>query len=61
VVSYDSILVTKQKAAWIRDTGLGGAMFWESSEDRTGSQSIIQNVALVLSGNDSSGLNNTPN
>lgn len=61
VVSYDSIPVAKQKAAWIRDTRLGGAMFWESSEDRAGSQSIIQNVALVLGGNDSSGLDSTPN
>ena len=61
LISYDSITVAKQKAAWIQDTGLGGAMFWESSEDGTGSKSVIQNVALVLGGNDGSGLDNTQN
>jgi hypothetical protein len=36
-------------------------MFWEGSEDGTGSQSIIQNVALALGGNDSAGLDSTQN
>ena len=36
-------------------------MFWESSKDRTGSQSIIQNIALVLTGNNRAGLDSTQN
>ena len=36
-------------------------MFWESSIDRTGGNSIIQNMADILGGQDGAGLDKTPN
>jgi len=36
------------KAAFVKSRGLGGAMFWESSGDRTGSGSLIGAVAGTL-------------
>ena len=35
LVSYDSVTVANKMAAWILDGRLGGAMFWEISEDKT--------------------------
>jgi hypothetical protein len=56
LVSYDSIQVAKQKAAFIQTTGLGGAMWWESSADRAGENSLIQNVVQIIGGEDGSSL-----
>jgi chitinase len=61
LISYDTILVAKQKGAWIKQMDLGGAMWWESSADRLGGQSLIQNVAGVMGGMDGSGLENSTN
>ena len=59
VVSYDNNLVGEQKATWIISNGLGGAMFWECSQDSS-DQSMIQTVANVL-GTNSNSLDNLPN
>ncbi|RDL30201.1 uncharacterized protein BP5553_10479 [Venustampulla echinocandica] len=59
-ISYDTVDVAKQKAAWIRQMGLGGAMWWESSGDRLGEKSLIQNVVGFLSG-EGGGLESSPN
>jgi len=48
LISYDTVVVAKQKAAWIQQMKLGGAMWWESSADGVGDQSLIQNVVEVL-------------
>jgi chitinase len=61
LISYDSIPVARQKADFIQNKALGGAMFWESSMDGTGGNSIIQNMADILGGKDGSGLDKTPN
>jgi chitinase len=61
LISYDSIPVVRQKADFIQNKTLGGAMFWESSMDGTGGNSIIQNMADILGGKDGSGLDKTPN
>jgi chitinase len=52
LVSYDNVEVAKQKAAFIQST-LGGAMYWEISEDGTGDSSIVQAVTSVLQGDGS--------
>jgi hypothetical protein len=61
LVSYDTVLVAKQKAAWIQQMGLGGAMWWESSADGVGNNSLIRNVVEVFGGDDGSGLQSSPN
>ncbi|PVH75948.1 glycoside hydrolase family 18 protein [Cadophora sp. DSE1049] len=61
LVSYDSLVVAKQKAAWIQQKGLGGGMWWESSADGVGNNSLIQSVVDILGGEDGSGLGTSPN
>ena len=50
LVSYNTVEVARQKAAWVKANGLGSAMFWEGSADTTGNRSMIQNVAAILAG-----------
>jgi chitinase len=61
LISYDNIPAVRQKADFIQSKTLGGAMFWESSMDGTGGNSIIQNMADILGGKDGSGLDKTRN
>jgi len=55
LVSYDNVAVAKQKAAFIQQMELGGAMWWESSADKVGSDSLIENVAEILGISNGSG------
>ncbi|OMP85926.1 Endochitinase 1 [Diplodia seriata] len=48
MVSYDTVQMAVQKTDYIRDKGLGGAMWWESSADKKGGESIIGNVSDAL-------------
>lgn len=48
LVVYDTVAVAKLKAAWIKDVGLGGAMYWEASGDGCGNQSVIWGVGSAL-------------
>ena len=48
LVTYDTVDMAREKADWIKKNGLGGAMWWESSSDRVGDQSLIGNVVGVL-------------
>jgi hypothetical protein len=57
----DNIAVAQQKASWIHPMGVGGGMWWESITDATGSKSLIESVTELLSGEDGSGLESTPN
>ncbi|KAK1952027.1 endochitinase [Colletotrichum sublineola] len=41
LISYDSPSSVRNKTAFIKAKGLGGAMFWEASADRTGITSLI--------------------
>lgn len=45
LVSYDTLDMARRKAAYVKERGLGGAMWWELSGDRQDAGSIVQNVA----------------
>ncbi|KAL6229349.1 hypothetical protein BDW75DRAFT_235269 [Aspergillus navahoensis] len=50
MITYDTKEVASQKANYIVNTGLGGAMWWESSGDRSGDDSLIKTVVDVFGG-----------
>jgi chitinase len=47
-VTYDTKLVAKQKVDYIKNGHLGGAMWWESSGDKPGADSLIDTVFTGL-------------
>ncbi|KAK4225432.1 glycosyl hydrolase [Podospora fimiseda] len=50
LVSYDTVPMAREKAEFIKNRGLGGGMWWESSADKPGHESLIGNVVDVLGG-----------
>ncbi|KAK6070694.1 glycosyl hydrolase family 18 [Seiridium cupressi] len=50
MVSYDTVEMARNKTQFLKGRGLGGAMWWESSADKNGEQSLIGNVVHVLGG-----------
>jgi chitinase len=50
MVSYDTVAVARRKTEYVKEKGLGGGMWWESSADKEGGESLIGNVVDVLGG-----------
>ncbi|KAJ4291351.1 Chitinase 4 [Collariella sp. IMI 366227] len=50
LVSYDTVAMARRKGEYIKERGLGGGMWWESSADKEGPESLIGNVVEVLGG-----------
>ncbi|TGO32253.1 hypothetical protein BHYA_0335g00100 [Botrytis hyacinthi] len=49
LISYDTVEIARRKAHYIKQRGLGGAMWWESSADHPEPErSLIHNVVNVL-------------
>ena len=48
LVTFDTKEMAAKKAEWVKHHGLGGAMWWESSADKTGGESLIGSVVHCL-------------
>ncbi|KAL7946688.1 glycoside hydrolase family 18 protein [Trichoderma barbatum] len=48
LVTYDNVDTARLKAEYLLDRGLGGAVFWEASGDRTGEESLIRTMAQEM-------------
>ncbi|TGJ83811.1 hypothetical protein E0Z10_g4965 [Xylaria hypoxylon] len=59
MVTYDTVPMARRKAEFVAERELGGAMWWESSADKEGEESLIANVVDVLGG--PNGLDKTEN
>lgn len=52
LISYDNLQSATAKAAYLAGKGLGGAMFWEASDDKSGNASLVVAMAGLLGGLD---------
>lgn len=50
MITYDTVPMARRKAEYVKQKGLGGAMWWESGADKEGGESLIGNVVDVLGG-----------
>ncbi|KAF8537636.1 glycoside hydrolase superfamily [Trichophaea hybrida] len=41
-VSYDNAQTVRQKAAYVKEQGLGGVFYWTATADRKGSRSLVE-------------------
>lgn len=48
MVSYDTVEMAKRKVDFIKYENLGGAMWWESSADKAGNESLIGTVSFPV-------------
>ncbi|KAF2851137.1 glycoside hydrolase family 18 protein [Plenodomus tracheiphilus IPT5] len=56
LVSYDTVAMALRKTEYVKEKGLGGAMWWEVSGDKAGQGSIVRNVVASLGGSQGSGM-----
>ncbi|KAF2121856.1 putative chitinase [Lophiotrema nucula] len=61
LISYDNVDMAKRKAAYIKQHNLGGGMWWELSGDKTGEESIVQNVVREFGGYHGGKIEQSPN
>jgi len=61
MVTYDTAEAERHKLGYIKKKGLGGAMWWEASGDKTGNQSLVWTVAYALGNSDYSALDRAHN
>lgn len=63
MVSYDTPQIAAQKVDYIKKTGLGGAMWWETSGDHASGQgeSLINVVVQGLGGFEGKNMEHTAN
>ena len=61
MVSYDDPACAAAKVDYIKRLGLGGAMWWESSGDRTDERSLTALTAAGLGGYEGKRLDGTRN
>ncbi|KAF2641618.1 glycoside hydrolase family 18, chitinase [Massarina eburnea CBS 473.64] len=61
LVTYDNLDMAMRKAEYIKNNGLGGAMWWELSGDRQDQGSIVTGVSNALGGFDGSRLERKSN
>ncbi|KAL5596981.1 uncharacterized protein BROUX77_006929 [Berkeleyomyces rouxiae] len=54
MVSYDNVKSAQEKTKWMVDNGLGGAVYWEASGDKNGTDSIVASVADAMGDMDTS-------
>lgn len=50
MVTYDTVGMAREKAEYIKQRGLGGGMWWESSADKQGGESLITTVVNGVGG-----------
>lgn len=50
MVTYDTVGMAQVKTQYLQGRGLGGAMWWESSADKEGPESLIGTVVHVMGG-----------
>ncbi|KAF2131862.1 glycoside hydrolase family 18 protein [Dothidotthia symphoricarpi CBS 119687] len=50
MITYDTPQIVAAKTQYIRQRGLGGAMYWESSGDKKGSESLISTFVNTIGG-----------
>ncbi|OHW89580.1 chitinase 1 [Colletotrichum incanum] len=48
LVSFDDMKNAKYKQGYIKKKGLGGAMFWEATGDKSGRQSLVHSMATSM-------------
>jgi chitinase len=50
LISFDTVDMALKKTEWIKQTGLGGAMWWEVAGDKYDGTGLIENVVKSLGG-----------